>query len=668
MKTSSTSMTNFKIVENDPYLSDYQKQFSERFSAYDLKEKELIKDVDSLNDFANGYLFFGCHKTSEKWIFREWAPNATEIFLVGEHSGWRVLPEFAFRKMGDYWELQVEIEVLQHGYLYRLLIRWDGGEGERIPAWATRVVQDEATKVFNAQIWNPKKEYKWKYSQPESEHFYPIIYEAHVGMAQEIPKVNSFTDFKDNVLPRIVAGGYNTIQLMAIQEHPYYGSFGYHVSSFFAVSSRFGTPEELKELIDTAHEHGLKVIMDLVHSHAVKNEIEGLARYDGTEYQFFHCGNKGNHPAWDSKCFDYGKNEVLHFLLSNCKFWLQEYKFDGFRFDGITSMLYEHHGLDKNFTSYNQYFDGSVDINACVYLMLANKLIHQVNFDAITIAEEMSGMPGLAAEIDDGGFGFDYRLAMGVPDYWIKLVKEVKDELWDVSNIYYELTNHRADEKTISYLESHDQAIVGDKTMIFRLIDKYMYNSMSISSKNFIVDRGIALHKIMRLITIATAGAGYLNFMGNEFGHPEWIDFPRQGNKWSYQYARRQWSLVDNKSLRYYMLADFDTTMINMVIEKNIFKENFPYKIYEHCKDQVLAFVRNEILFVFNFNPNKSFEDYKFNTAPGKYKVILNTDNIDFNGFGRIDENIYHFTQAKGSKNFISLYLPARTGIVLVKK
>ncbi|MDL2238840.1 alpha amylase C-terminal domain-containing protein [Bacteroidales bacterium OttesenSCG-928-K22] len=658
-------MRSFKIVENDQYLADYSDNFLQRFDAFEQKEKELIEETSSLVDFANGYLFFGCHKTPEQWIFREWAPNATEIFLIGEHSNWKALPQFAFQQIGNYWELKVNVERLRHGYLYRLLIKWKDGEGERIPAWATRVVQDEATKIFSAQIWSPKKKYKWKYSQPENKNYHPLIYEAHIGMAQEAPRVSSFTDFKNNVLPKIVEGKYNTIQLMAIQEHPYYGSFGYHVSSFFAVSSRFGTPEELKELIDEAHKYGIKVIMDLVHSHSVKNEIEGLAKYDGTDYQFFHSGEKGNHPAWDSKCFNYGKNEVIHFLLSNCKFWLEEYKFDGFRFDGITSMLYDHHGLNRNFTSYAQYFDGSIDIDACVYLMLANKLIHQAGNNTITVAEEMSGMPGIATPIVDGGFGFDYRLAMGVPDYWIKLVKEVKDEHWDVSNIYYELTNHRSDEKSISYLESHDQAIVGDKTMIFRLIDKYMYNSMSINSKNFIVDRGIALHKIMRLITISTAGAGYLNFMGNEFGHPEWIDFPRQGNKWSYQYARRQWSLEENKSLRYYMLADFDKAMINMVTKNDIFKDDFPYKVYEHCKDEVLAFTRNGLLFVFNFNPNKSFENYKFNTLPGSYKIILNTDNTAFNGFGRIDESICHYTTFKGNKNLISLYLPARVGLVL---
>jgi len=661
MMKSSTLMRSFSIIDNDPYLKDFQKNISQRFDAFNRKRKELTEDSGSLLDFANGYLFFGCHKVKNQWVFREHAPNATAIYLIGEHSNWKALPEFAFKLVEGYWELKVEGNVLKDGSLYRLLMKWEGGEGERIPAWATRVVQDELSKIFSAQIWFPNKKYEWKSDCIKGENYRPFIYEAHIGMSHETPKVNTFTDFKNNILPKIIDAGYNTIQLMAIQEHPYYGSFGYHVSSFFAVSSRFGTPDELKALIDEAHKHGLHVIMDLVHSHSVKNEVEGIAKYDGTEELFFN----GNHPAWDSKCFNYAKDDVLHFLLSNCKFWLDEFRFDGFRFDGVTSMLYTHHGLNCNFTSYAQYFDCTANVDAAIYLMLANQLIHEVNNYALTVAEEMSGMPGIAAKIDDGGFGFDYRLAMGVPDFWIKLVKELKDDEWNVSSIFYELTNHRADEKTLSYLESHDQAIVGDKTMLFRLIDKHIYDAMSVDSKNFIVDRGVALHKMMRLITLATAGGGYLNFMGNEFGHPEWIDFPRQGNNWSYYYARRQWSLLENNSLRYHLLAAFDKAMISLAQENDIFKDAFPKKLYEHQNDKILAFTRNNLLFIFNFNPEKSFTNYKLDAPAGKYKIILNTDNPNFNGFGRIDESVCHFTEFVEGRNLISLYLPARTALVL---
>ena len=429
-----------------------------------------------------------------------------------------------------------------------------------------------------------------------------------------------------HVLPRIEAAGYNTIQLMALPEHPYYGSFGYHVSSFFAASSRFGTPEELKALIDAAHAAGLTVLMDIVHSHAVNNEVEGISKFDGTEYQYFHAGDRGRHVAWDSRCFDYGKPQVLHFLLSNCRYWLDEFHVDGFRFDGVTSMLYFHHGLEKAFTSYADYFESGVDEQAMCYLALANQVIHQVKPDAVTIAEDVSGMPGLARPWSEGGIGFDYRFAMGVPDYWIKLTKDTRDEDWPMSGLWHELNNRRCDEQTITYAESHDQALVGDKTLIFRLMDAEMYHHMRLEDGNLIVDRGMALHKMIRLITLATAGHGYLNFMGNEFGHPEWIDFPRQGNNWSYHYARRQWRLLDDPELKYQLLGRFDRDMIALAKAHRCSTIPLPRQLWEHNDDKVLIFQRAGLIFAFNFHPQRSFPDYAFPADAGRYRIVLDSD------------------------------------------
>ena len=499
-----------------------------------------------------------------------------------------------------------------------------------------------------------------------------MIYECHIGMGTNEEKVGSYKEFRKNVLPRVVKDGYNAIQIMAIQEHPYYGSFGYHVSSFFAASSRFGTPDELKQLIDEAHEQGIAVIMDIVHSHAVKNEVEGLGRFDGSYNLYFHGDGQREHPAWDSLCFDYGKNEVLHFLLSNCKFWMEEYKFDGFRFDGVTSMLYYSHGLGEAFCNYGDYYNGHQDGDAIAYLTLANKLIHEVNKNAITIAEEVSGMPGLAAKIEDGGYGFDYRMAMNIPDFWIKTIKEKKDEDWHPSAIWWETTNRRADEKTISYAESHDQALVGDKTIIFRLIDADMYWHMQKDDHNFMVERGIALHKMIRLVTASTINGGYLNFMGNEFGHPEWIDFPREGNGWSYKYARRQWDLVDNMDLKYHYLGDFDREMVELIRSVKNFQDTPIQKVWDNDGDQILAYMRKDLVFVFNFSPNKSFTDYGFLTPKGEYEVVLNTDDPKFGGFGLNDDSVHHFTlfdplYKKEKKEWLKLYIPARSAMVLRK-
>lgn len=660
-----------KLVQDDPWLTPFKDVVKHRTLRTESKWNELVHNRHkSLSDFANGHLTFGCFEVKGTLIFREWLPNAQKVYLIGDFSNWDANDNFLFTSIGNgNWELVLNDSQINHGDLYKLKVIWGDGEGERIPAWSRRVVQDENTKMFCAQVWFPENQYEWKYKKTLPS-VPPIIYEAHIGMAGENEKVSTFLEFKNEVLPRISELGYNTIQLMAIQEHPYYGSFGYHVSSFFAVSSRFGTPEELKALIDTAHALGMRVIMDIVHSHAVKNELEGLGKYDGTQYQFFHEGSRGEHPAWDSYCFDYEKNEVIHFLLSNIKYWLEEFKFDGFRFDGVTSMLYYDHGLGRDFTNYDYYFDGGQDEDAITYLMLANQLIKEINPEAISIAEEMSGYPGIASLYKDGGVGFDYRLAMGIPDFWIRTLKESRDEDWQMGQIYHELTSKRADEKTISYAESHDQALVGDKTIAFRLMDKEMYFHMHINDSNLKVDRGLAIHKMIRLITLATAGGGYLNFIGNEFGHPEWIDFPREGNDWSYKHATRQWSLVDRTDLKYKYLNNFEKRMIAMVNEKNLL-EIFPFHAQQiNETDKVIAFSRSDLIFVFNFHPTQSYTDYGIPIPEGKYKYLFSTDELDYGGFGLYDETQVYNAQLlnQGEVNWnIKLYLPARSAIVLEK-
>ena len=597
--------------------------------------------------------------------------NANAIYLIGTFSDWKEQPQYKLLAIGNgVWEIKLPLKTLHHLDLYKLSVHWNGGQGERIPAWATRVVQDPETYIFSAQIWDPRQPFTFTKTNFKPKTSPLLIYECHIGMAQQEEKVGTYNEFREKILPRIDADGYNAIQIMAIQEHPYYGSFGYHVSSFFAPSSRFGTPDDLKALIDDAHRRGIAVIMDIVHSHAVKNEVEGLGRFDGSYDQYFYGDNRREHPAWDSLCFDYGKNEVIHFLLSNCKYWLDEFHFDGFRFDGVTSMLYYNHGLGQAFCSYDDYYNGGQDDNAIVYLTLANELIHQVNPRAITIAEEMSGMPGLAAKFKDGGIGFDYRMAMGIPDFWIKTIKEKKDEDWKPTAIFWELTNRRADEKTINYAESHDQALVGDKTIIFRLIDDVMYWHMSKGDTNFVVDRGMALHKMIRLVTLSTINGGYLNFMGNEFGHPEWIDFPRQGNGWSYKYARRQWDLVDREDLKYQYLGAFDQAMIHLVSQKKKFEQTPIVKLCENDGDQVLAFMRDDLLFVFNFHPCKSFNGYGILAPAGEYTTLLSSDDTEFGGYGLVDKSVPHFTRRdplfeKEKKEWLLLYLPARSAQIL---
>ncbi|MES2893382.1 MAG: alpha amylase C-terminal domain-containing protein [Bacteroidota bacterium] len=659
------------IIQEDPWLDPYIRDVHDRFVRFNKALNDIQAAEGSLLNFARAHFYYGINFSPDRngWVYREWAPNADKLFLTGDFNEWsRTSHPLELNEKGD-WEIFLPYAAYKDSFLHeskvKVTIHSAKGVTDRIPAYIRRVIQDPLTHDFSGQLWFPEKAFEWTSNFMLAENVqYPIIYECHVGMAQEAEKVGTYLEFADNILPRIKEGGYTAIQLMAVMEHPYYGSFGYHVSNFFCPSSRFGTPEELKYLVDKAHNMGIAVIMDIVHSHAVKNLAEGLNEFDGSEHQYFHPGPRGYHDGWDSKLFDYGKWEVKKFLLSSVRYWLEEFHFDGYRFDGVTSMLYFHHG-STTFDNYDKYFKDGVDWDAITYLQLANEVIHQFKQNALSIAEDVSGMPGLCRKPEDGGVGFDFRLAMGIPDYWIKILKERSDEDWDIHEMWGVLSNRRYKEKTIAYAESHDQALVGDKTIAFWLMDKDMYFHMHVDDQNMVIDRGIALHKLLRLFTISSGGEGYLNFMGNEFGHPEWVDFPRVGNDWSHQYARRQWSLSDNRDLKYKYFGNWDRAMIYLVRNHRVLSTTGAKQLHMDSTNKVIAFERNNLVFIFNFSPANSIFGYRFYVPQkGTYRIILNSDKKDFGGFDRVDDSIDYHTDEHQQ---LSIYLTNRTALVLQK-
>lgn len=672
----SNSNSKIQLIIDDPWLEPYEEDILNRKKRYLDKKKEFENHAGSLSQFADAYKYFGINYDENKkgFWYREWAPGAHALYLIGDFNNWNRETHPLTKNESGIWEIFLSdsdySSTFKHKSLLKVHIKSNNGNHDRIPAYIKRAFQDENTKVFSGQHWAPKTEFKWEDKEFEvSQGKMPLIYEAHIGMSLEKENVGTYSEFADKVLPRIHKLGYNTIQLMAIAEHPYYGSFGYHVSNYFAPSSRFGTPEDLKYLVNQAHKLGIAMIMDIVHSHAVKNFDEGLNQLDGTEYQYFHEGGKGYHDQWDSRLFNYGKWEVTQFLLSNLKYWIEEFHFDGFRFDGVTSMLYEHHGIYEAFDHYDKYFKSQVDWDALTYLTLANDLVHSLKKGAFTVGEDMSGMPGGCRTPDDGGIGFDFRLGMGIPDFWIKLLKHTRDEEWNIHELYSTLVNRRWKEKTICYAESHDQALVGDKTLAFWLMDKEMYWHMDEEDKDYVIERGMALHKMIRLITLALGGEGYMNFIGNEFGHPEWIDFPREGNNWSYKYARRQWSLVDNEKLKYRFLNKFDADMIHLCQNKKMIQSLPASQLNMDENNKVIIFERNNLIFVFNFNPLNSIFNYRFKVPQsGVYKIILNSDAANFGGQNRIDNKMDYITQLQGENNILSLYLTNRTALILELK
>ena len=657
----------YRILELNPQLEPFSGDIDLRMHLYRSTKKRILSEGQSLNDFANAHLYFGFHHVDGGWYYREWAPSAYQLYLEGDFNGWNQTSHPLTNLGNGSWELYLPGDnALWDGCKVKTVVDANLTRTEHIPLYARRVVQNKQTITFECEVVDDRKTFPWtdKDFVGEDELY---IYEAHVGMAQEEGKVSSYREFADYILPRIHKAGYNTVQLMAIMEHPYYGSFGYQVSNFFAASSWFGRPEDLKYLVNKAHAMGIRVLLDVVHSHAVKNTAEGINMFDGTTWQFFHDGPKGDHPAWGTKCFDYGKTGVIHFLLSNLKFWMTEYHFDGFRFDGVTSMLYHDHALGTDFTSDGKYFSYNTDTDAVTYLQLANELIRQVNPKAITIAEDMSGMPGMCLPIADGGIGFDYRLGMGLPDMWVKAVK-IQDEFWDINQMWGSMCLRRPGEKTVAYVESHDQALVGDQTMIFRLAGANMYTDMNKDCHNPVIDRAIALHKMIRLFTLSGGGEAYLNFMGNEFGHPEWIDFPREGNGWSFHYCRRQWSLKDNGMLKYQWLGDFDEDMVRLTKENRIFDQRMADLLLMKAPEQTLAYYRHGLVFVFNFHFGNSLNNVLVPVRqPGEYTVVLSTDDEKYGGFGNVAKKTYATKRFDG-RDYIELYIPARTGFVLKEK
>ena len=667
------------MVERDEWLQPVADKIADRHERYLKRMAAIEAQAGSIVDYANGYRYYGWQwdDTLSGWWFREWLPEAYDVFIFGDFNSWQRTQLRLEKDRNGVWSIFLPEamygHLLQHGSLYKLHVHGANGWHDRIPAYATRVVQDEVTKNYTAQFWNPEKPYKWHDKKFDASKLGDLlIYEAHVGMAQEEAKVGTYNEFTKKILPRIKEAGYNAVQLMAIAEHPYYGSFGYHVANFFAPSSRFGTPEELKKLIDTAHKMGIAVIMDLVHAHYVKNMNEGILDLDGSGHHYSKAGEAGYQQYWDSMIFDYGKGGVEHFLLSNVKYWLDEFHFDGFRFDGVTSMLYYHRGY-IDFDSREKFFDEGVDLDAVTYLTLANRLVHDFRPKATTIAEDVSGMPGVCCKIEDGGVGFDYRLGMAIPDFWIKMLKDTPDEDWNIWEMWSILTNRLPSVKTVAYAESHDQALVGDKTIAFRLLDKLMYDSMDRKTENLVVDRGMALHKMIRLITITCGGEAYLNFMGNEFGHPEWIDFPREGNGWSCQHARRIWSIRDNEELRYGLLAEFDKAMIELVKENRILSDGYPYNLMMDEQNKTMVYSHRDLIFVLNWHSTASIPDYEIPLhEAGKYELLLSSDEERFGGHARHQERQEYFSfNVEGEDGTLyprlKIYNTSRTALVLRK-
>lgn len=666
-----------EYLREDSYVSPFADDIRRRYKVFERRLAELVEAEGSIDGLTRGYLAFGVQREADgSTVFREWAPGARALYLAGDFNNWNTTSHPYTKKDYGKWELTLppqsdQSPAVEHlSKLKLVVLTSEGEELFRISPWAKYVTKTPDSNTYDWVHWDPPQPFMHQHPNPKRPRSLRI-YEAHVGVASPEPKIATYENFTTNVLPLIKDLGYNCLQLMAVMEHAYYASFGYQVTNFYAASSRFGTPEDLKKLIDAAHSLGIVVLLDVVHSHASSNTADGLNRFDGTDSCFFHAGSRGEHAQWGSRLFNYSSWEVARFLLSNLRWWMEEYRFDGFRFDGVTSMLYHHHGIGMSFSGgYAEYFGMQMDEDAIVHLMISNHLLHRLYPESITVAEDVSGMPGICKPVEKGGLGFDYRLAMAVPDKWIQILKEMKDEDWNMGNIVHTLTNRRRGDASICYSESHDQALVGDKSLAFWLMDKEMYTNMSsLTPMTPVIDRGLQLHKMIRLITHSMGGEGYLNFMGNEFGHPEWLDFPRKGNQESYHYARRQYDLLEVEHLRYKQLYAFDRDM-NLTESWHGWLAAPPAIVTTvDEKDKVIAFERANVVFVFNFHPSHSYTNYRIAVGPpGKYRIKLDSDALQYGGHGRLDLNSEIFSEPmsfRDKPHSMKVYIPCRTALVL---
>jgi len=656
----------------DAELMEYEGFFSRRVDLFTREIQRLRSEWGSLAAYAGLHRELGMHKVERDgrlyWRCREWAPAAHSVYLATDRVNFERSYPYRFARTDDpmLWELFVPAEELPHGTYYELHMASSrtGRHVTRVPAFAVWVEQNRDNEnQWCARVWDPPEAFAFRRPRPQRPSF-PRIYEAHVGIAQSAlgkkPKqFGTYRHFAEKVLPRIKKGGYTTVQLMGIPEHPLYKSFGYQVSGYFAPSSRFGTPDDFKYLVDEAHRLELGVILDITHSHACPNTEQGLARYDTSRYFF-----RDLKTQWDTVSFDYSQERTRRFLLSNCRYWLEEFNIDGFRFDAVGNMIYLDHGLDDDFSHVGRCFYGKdgqnrLDENGVLYLSLANTLVHELAPHAITLAEEFSGAPGMSCSPDNAGLGFDYRFAMGLPDFWAKFIEEGRT----MGQMWHELTNRRHYDKTISYTECHDQCINGDDAFIWRMIKDDMYTHMSVFSDSWKCSRGVALHKLMRFITLGSAGQGWLNFMGNEFGHPEWID--------AEDYAHRQWHLAETTHLKYSKLDAFDRNLLRLVREYPEQFQRGPRFRYIHEEERILAFERGTLLFVFNFHELQAQKHLDLMVTPGKYTEIFSSDELAYAGHGNLSTRTpgEHFSDAASGvlEQRITLYVPPLAGLALVR-
>ncbi len=600
--------------------------------------------------------FLGAHKVEDgKYVFRVWAPNATGIFVAGTFNDWSedAAPMYRLNE-GGVWETY--IEGVKNFDAYKYIIYTQTGRklykadpyaihSETRPGTASKIF--EGNYKWNDGLWLKKRKESSVYSAPVN------IYEVHLGSWKRYEDGNtlSYRDLAKELVEYVKNMGYTHIELLPISEYPFDGSWGYQVTGYFAVTSRYGTPDDFKFFVDQCHKSGIGVIVDWVPAHFPK-DAHGLAEFDGTPCYEYADIRKGEHLQWGTKVFDFGRNEVQSFLISNACFWFDEYHVDGLRVDAVASMLYLDYGRDDGHWIANAN-GGNENLEAVAFLKKLNETVFTQHGDVMMMAEESTSWPMVSKPVYMGGLGFNFKWNMGWMNDILKyfsldgIFRKFNHDLITFSFFY-------AFSENFVLPISHDEVVHGKCSLINKMPGNY--NEKFAGVRAFL--GYMYAHPGKKLL-----------FMGSEFG---------QFIEWDYKKGL-DWILLDYEM--HVLLQDY-TRELNKFYKKNAplweidySWEGFNWIVSDDNTNSVIAFVRTDkddekIIAVCNFTPVLR-KDYKIGVPDGEsYELVFNSDSEKFGGTGEKIKKTYKTKKGEmhGYNQYIELTLPPMTTLYFKQK
>ena len=601
------------------------------------------------------YEYFGCHKAEGGHVFRTWAPNARAVYITGEFCGWDPR-RWPMEKISDGGIWEVTIPGLNQYDLYKIVVESPDGEllyhadpyashNETRPGTASKVY-DLPDYQWGDAAWMEERRKADIVNRPMN------IYEMHAGSWKkgEDGETLDYERLADELIPYIQEMGYTHIELMPLSEYPFDGSWGYQVTGYFAPTSRYGTPEMMMRFIDRCHQAGIGVLMDWVPAHFPR-DAHGLRRFDGTPCYEYADPRKGEHPDWGTMIFDYGRGEVISFLISSAANWADRYHIDGLRVDAVASMLYLDYGKKDGNWMPNIY-GGNWNLEAIELLKRFNNYLHSAFPGVVTIAEESTAFPKVTHPVDEDGLGFDFKWNMGWMNDTIRYMQTDPFFRKGVhNNLTFSLT-YAFSENYILPL-SHDEVVHGKASLIGKMPGEYE----------------VKFANLRAYIAYMYAHPGKkLVFMGSEMAQfDEWSEEKTIG-----------WDLLKFDMHRKFW--EFSKALCRFYRETSPFWEEdgswdgFDWLSCDNAEQNIISFLRrdhagNELIVVCNFS-SVTREKYRIGVPRrGRYDELFSTDNADFGGSGTLNGQVYtKQAPMHGRPCCVELTLPAFSTIFLYKK